>query len=117
LVEVFNFNNTEFAIWPGWFADTLPEFIEAAHADDTIAVLRLDGDWYDSTLECLNQVGDMVSDRGTVIVDDYYAWDGCARAVHDYLSRGELPYRIKSLPKNSGAYFIKQQESDSVIET
>lgn len=110
LTETFNFRPTEFAIWQGWFRDTLPLFLE--QQSKKIAVLRLDGDWYESTRECLDALEPLVDDRGTVIVDDYYAWDGCARATHDYLSRNDLPYRIKSLVKNTGAYFTKQKEKN-----
>lgn len=101
----FGFRDTEFAIWPGWFRETLPEFVEQ-HLK--IAVLRLDGDWYASTRECLDALEPLVDDRGTVIVDDYYAWDGCCRAVHDYFSSNDLPYRIHSLSDHSGAYFFSK---------
>lgn len=104
LVTKFNFSGNDFAIWPGWFKDTLPKFTER---HDKIAVLRLDGDWYASTRECLDVLAPLVEDRGTVIVDDYFAWDGCARAVHDYLSQNDLPYRINALSDHSGAYFFK----------
>jgi O-methyltransferase len=49
-----------------------------------------------------------VSEGRTVIIDDYYAWDGCTRAVHDYLSRHDRPYRMISLPDLAGAFFIKR---------
>jgi O-methyltransferase len=107
LTEKFGFRPTEFAIWHGWFADTIPRFL--ASTAQGIAVLRLDGDWYSSTETALRYLVPRVDERGTVIIDDYYAWDGCARAVHDYLSRNDLPYKIMSLLKNSGAYFIKQE--------
>ena len=71
-------------------------------------MLRLDGDWYDSTMQCLEALVPLVAEGGTIIIDDYYAWDGCARAVHDYLSRNDLPYRIKSLYGNYGAYMVKR---------
>ncbi len=44
------------------------------------------------------------------IIDDYFTWDGCARAVHDYLSRNDLPYRIESLPNHMGAFFVKKSQ-------
>jgi O-methyltransferase len=75
----------------GWFSDTLQSF----PADQRIAVLRLDGDWYESTMQCLTQLFPRVSAEGLIIFDDYYAWDGCALAVHDYLSRMRLPCRLR----------------------
>jgi O-methyltransferase len=56
--------------------------------------LRLDGDWYDSTLVVLESLFKHLAPDGIVIVDDYYAWDGCSRAVHDFLSRNSLTARI-----------------------
>jgi len=97
----------EYHLVRGWFEDTVPALASELAASG-IAVLRLDGDWYASTAVCLKNLCPVVCETGVVIVDDYYAWDGCARAVHDYLSQADLPYRIKSLPYNFGAYFIKR---------
>lgn len=88
--------------WPGWFENTLHLF------DKPIAVLRLDCDWYSSVARCLNALMPKVSVGGIVIVDDYYAWDGCARAVHDWLSRNGAPYRLRSIERDNGAYLIKE---------
>jgi O-methyltransferase len=92
---------------PGWFADSLPPLVERLR-DDEIALLRLDGDWYDSTLICLEHLVPLVHEGGLVLIDDYYAWDGCACAVHDYLSRHGLAYRIQTMPEVVGAYFVKR---------
>jgi len=63
----------------GWFRDTLPEA-----PIDRIAVLRLDGDLYESTMDALVHLEPKVSPGGFVIVDDYLSIDACRRAVHDY---------------------------------
>ena len=57
---------------------------------------------------CLEHLAPLVAEEGVIIVDDYYAWDGCARAVHDYLSRQDLPYRIRGIPDGIGAFMIKR---------
>jgi len=75
----------------GWFNETLPGFVP----EEGIAVLRLDADWYDSTLQCLDALYKHVVTGGIVIIDDYYVWDGCAKAVHDFLSANKLPDRIR----------------------
>src|SRR5690242_3128939 len=75
----------------GWFSDTLTTFPAA----QSIAVLRLDGDWYESTMQCLTELFPHVAAEGLIIVDDYYMWDGCALAVHDFLSRMRLPCRLR----------------------
>jgi O-methyltransferase len=80
----------KFEIVQGWFKDTLPQLT----LPGPIAVLRIDGDWYDSTMDCLRHLYPRVMPGGLIILDDYYAWDGCARAVHDYLSAQKAAERI-----------------------
>jgi O-methyltransferase len=96
--------------YPGWFAQTVPDF--AAQNQDQnqgqIALLRLDGDWYESTKVCLETLYPLVSENGVVIIDDYYVWDGCAVAVHEYFGQQRLNHRIRALPDFSAAYVIKQ---------
>ncbi len=107
-LDTMGFKAGDYKIMPGWFNKTLPELVEAVK-DRSIALLRLDCDWYDSTSSCLEHLITLVPEGGMIIVDDYYSWDGCTRAVHDYLSSHDLCYRIRSLPNWYGAYFIKQQ--------
>lgn len=66
---------------PGWFKDTVPE---AAPDMGPIAVLRLDGDWYESTMTCLEHLYPKVVRGGTIIIDDYTTWKGCTKAVDEY---------------------------------
>jgi hypothetical protein len=80
-----------FNLIKGWFADTVAGFTPPA----PIALLRLDGDWYESTLCCLRALYPHVADGGVVVFDDYYAWDGCARAVHEYLAEIKTAARIE----------------------
>ncbi|WP_211348721.1 TylF/MycF family methyltransferase [Nocardioides litoris] len=66
----------------GWFADTLP-----TAPIEQVAVLRLDGDMYSSTIDGLEPLYDKVSTGGYVVVDDYGAVKGCAQAIHDFRAR------------------------------
>ncbi len=111
-ITALGFSEGEYFVHPGWFADTLPP-LAAQLGETPIALLRLDGDWYDSTLVCLRHLESHVAVEGTVLIDDYYAWDGCARAVHDYFSEGDYAYRIKSLAGFCGAYFTKRAARDA----
>jgi hypothetical protein len=88
----------------GWFNDTVPSF----QPKEPIAILRLDGDWYDSTIVCLEHLFPHVAEGGLIILDDYYAWDGCAKALHDYLSKYKRPERITKA-YTSGCFLIKKQ--------
>jgi len=76
----------------GWFEDTIPGFTPP----EPIALLRLDGDWYDSTMICLESLFKHVIPGGLVLLDDYHTWDGCSRALHDFLSRQTATERIRS---------------------
>jgi O-methyltransferase len=80
----------EFKLVQGWFNQTLPGLV----LPEPIAVLRLDADWYESTMDCLNTLYPQVLPGGIIIIDDYYTWDGCSRAVHDYLSQHKTADRI-----------------------
>ncbi|MEQ9374718.1 MAG: TylF/MycF/NovP-related O-methyltransferase [Imperialibacter sp.] len=93
---------TKVKIHKGWFKDTLKDI----PASTGIALLRLDGDWYDSTYTCLESLFDKVVAGGIVILDDYYHWEGCSKAVHDFLSKND---RTEKICMNSSwtAYFIK----------
>jgi O-methyltransferase len=62
----------------GWFKDTLP-----AAPIERLAVLRLDGDMYESTMDALKALYHKVSPGGFVIIDDYIL-PACARAVEDF---------------------------------
>jgi O-methyltransferase len=87
----------------GWFQDTLAS---KKSQIGQIALLRIDADWYDSVLLCLEELVPCVVDGGVVMLDDYYTWDGCARATHDYLASHGLPYRIRRW--GGGAFFVER---------
>jgi O-methyltransferase len=89
----------------GWFQDTVGHY-----AGGPISVLRLDGDWYESTMTCLEALYPLVSPGGAIIIDDYDDWDGCSLAVHDYLSRHRLPARIHRTVLSRVAFLIKVAE-------
>lgn len=84
---------SSFHLVKGWFNETLPSCL----LSEPVALLRLDADWYDSTMTCLDNLFGRVAARGIIILDDYYAWDGCTRAIHDFLSRRSATERIRSL--------------------
>lgn len=73
----------------GWFKDTLP----ASKKDiGKIAILRLDGDLYDSTKVVLDELYDQLSPGGYVVIDDY-AFEGVRRALYDFFhERGIAPF-------------------------
>ncbi len=66
------------AFLEGWFKDTLPTV-----ADRAWAVVRLDGDMYESTMDAITNLYPQLSVGGFLIVDDY-GFEPCRRAVDDY---------------------------------
>lgn len=94
-------------IVPGWFDQTL-----AATKQEIgpIALLRIDADWHASVNCCLDELYDQVIDGGFIVFDDYYTYDGCAIAVHEFLGRRGLAHRIEAIaagPVFEGAVFRK----------
>ncbi|HXI69239.1 MAG TPA: TylF/MycF/NovP-related O-methyltransferase [Verrucomicrobiae bacterium] len=65
----------------GWFQETMPK---DSSQISQIAILRLDGDWYDSTRVCLEFLYDKVVPGGFVIIDNYGAYEGCRKAVAEF---------------------------------
>lgn len=76
----------------GWFKDTLPQA-----PIERIAVLRLDGDLYESTIQPLDALYDKVSDNGFIIVDDYHVVKGCRHAVHDFWAKRGLSPELQEI--------------------
>src|SRR5258707_5490017 len=91
-----------YKIYKGWFEVTL-----STYPKNSISILRLDGDWYDSIKSCLEHLYPVVVSGGIIILDDYYSWDGCSKAVHDYLAETKSPSRLHEWRGNV-AYLIKK---------
>jgi hypothetical protein len=58
---------------------------------DGLALLRLDTDWYESTLHELEHLYPLLSPGGVLIIDDYGHWEGARRAVDEYFADREAP--------------------------
>lgn len=79
----------------GWFSETVPEFATSNALKEGISVLRIDCDWYEPVRDVLTHLGSLVNPGGVIIMDDYYAWDGCAIATHEWLANQKMPYRLR----------------------
>jgi O-methyltransferase len=72
---------------------------------EKIAVLRLDTDWYESTKHELATFYESVVPGGIVIIDDYGHWEGCRKAVDEFLeSRPEI---VLFSADYTGRWFVK----------
>jgi len=86
----------------GWFNDTVP-----VAPVEKIAILRLDGDMYTSTMDVLHAMYHKVVPSGFVIIDDYGAWPQCKKAIHDFFDgklHMDIATRLKIIDE-TGVYF------------
>ena len=75
----------------GWFRDTLP-----ALRGHTWAIIRLDGDLYESTMDALENLYDDLAVGGWLIVDDYDI-EACRQAVTDFRAARGVTERINPI--------------------
>ncbi|MBS1759164.1 MAG: TylF/MycF family methyltransferase [Bacteroidetes bacterium] len=85
----------------GWFKDTLP-----VAPIKKLAVLRLDGDMYESTMDALTNLYPKVSKGGYIIIDDWGAVEGCKLAVLDYRKQNNITAEIVPIDLD-GIYWKK----------
>jgi O-methyltransferase len=106
-IEQFGFTPDEAIVIPGWFSETVPDALPEM-TERGVSVLRIDCDWYEPVAFVLAQLSPLVADEGRILLDDYYAWDGCALATHVFLAQNNHSWRIRSMPETSGAWMIKR---------
>ena len=86
---------------PGWFRDTLP-----SAPIESLAILRLDGDLYESTMDALESLYDKLQPGGFLIVDDYGAVPPCKVAIDEFRARRAIQDPMK--PIDSVATFWRK---------
>jgi O-methyltransferase len=78
------------------------------HAPNTIALLRLDTDWYESTKHELEHLFPRLSKHGVLIIDDYGHWQGARKAVDEYFADNKIPILLSRVDY-TGRIAIKLQ--------
>lgn len=86
----------------GKVEDTIPGNIPA----QKIALLRLDTDWYESTRHELIHLYPLLSTNGVLIIDDYGYWQGCRKAVDEYIRENKLAVLLNRIDE-TGRLVIK----------
>ena len=89
--SAFGLLDSQVMFLKGWFSETLPVAPIAR-----LAVLRLDGDMYESTIDALTQLYPKLSGAGYVIIDDY-AIPGCRKAVDDFRAQRGIKEEMKRI--------------------
>jgi O-methyltransferase len=69
----------------GKVEETIP-----GNAPDSISLLRLDTDWYESTAHELVHLFPRLSRGGVIIVDDYGHWKGSRQACDEYFQQNRI---------------------------
>lgn len=85
----------------GLFQETLP-----VTPVTEIALLHIDGDWYESVKACLDNLYDRVVPGGVIQFDDYGYWEGARKAVDEFMTAREIQPQLKKLDY-SGRTLIK----------
>lgn len=82
--------------------ETLP-----ANAPATIAILRLDTDWYESTRHEMQHLYPRLSGGGALIIDDYGYYEGARLAVDEFIAAGGLPLLLHRIDSTGARMCVK----------
>ncbi len=88
----------------GWFKDTLPQA-----PIEKLAILRLDGDMYQSTMDALMALYGKVSSGGFIIVDDYGVVESCRIAISDFRKMEKITETIYDID-GTGVFWQKLRQ-------
>jgi len=104
MFQTLKFEPNNVTLVKGWFDKTVPEMKSKV---GPISILRLDGDWYESTKIPLENFFDQITDGGIIIVDDYATCYGSQRAVDEFFEERQLDFELKA-DGRGGAWFQKK---------
>ena len=93
--ERYGLLDDQVAFLKGWFSETLP-----SAPCGRLAVLRLDGDMYGSTMDALVNLYPKLSIGGFVIVDDYQI-DACRKAITDFRRDQNIDESLEPIDENA----------------
>lgn len=93
---------SNYTLYKGWFQDTVKHF------NRPISVLRLDGDLYESTYECMKHLYPKLVVGGLLLIDDWQL-PGCRRAFYEYFRWSG--YKMPELIFRNGPSYFQRLES------
>ncbi|MBF0540354.1 MAG: class I SAM-dependent methyltransferase [Nitrospirae bacterium] len=102
LFEIIKYPKDYVTFHIGWFQDTVNKA-----QNEKIALLRLDGDLYESTKICLEGFWDKVVSKGIIIIDDYGSFEGCKKAVDEFIHKLDYKPLLNHIEGDGGRYIIK----------
>jgi O-methyltransferase len=95
----FNLMDDNVRFLKGWFCDSLPKA-----STGPLALLRLDGDLYESTMDALKPLYQRVVPGGFVVIDDYLTWSGCREAVNEFRTSHQIEAPLHNID-GSGVFW------------
>ena len=101
--DILKINQNNVVIKKGWFQNSLPLTKQEI---GKIAILRLDGDWYESTKVCLDNLYNNVIIGGYIVLDDYGYWEGAKRALDEFFVERKISPKLIKID-DTGVYFRK----------
>lgn len=96
----------------GFFADTLPV---TRASIGPIALLHMDGDWYESTRDILIHLYDQLVPGAYVQVDDYGHWEGCRKALHEFFEERSIEVELHPID-GTGVWFHVPEKQPGAFE-
>ena len=104
-INIYNWqiDYNRFVFIEGWFQHTVKDYVKNINK---ICFLRLDGDLYESTKVCLENLFPLVSDGGIVFCDDW-ALKGFRLACDEYFESIGYTPKIQTVENSQTVYFIK----------
>jgi O-methyltransferase len=107
LLQRFGLLSPQVTLVEGWFKDTLDNI-----PNENFALIRLDGDSYESTMQSLQALYPKLSDGGSIIIDDYHSWHGCKVAVDEWRTKHHIKDPLIDIDWTA-VYWTKSSKSGS----
>lgn len=104
--EAFGLLDAQSQFHKGFFRTSCPKFRKEFKG--RLAIVRLDGDMYESTMDILYNMYEFLSVSGYAIIDDYNIVF-CKKAIHEFMKVNNFEEEIKRIDTNA-AYFQKTKE-------
>jgi len=101
-MESTNYPKEKIILVKGLVEETIPKF-----SPKSIAVLRLDTDFYESTKHELNHLFPRLSDGGVLIIDDYGVFQGARDAVDEYVKEHDIKIFLTRSGNGGGVLGVK----------
>jgi hypothetical protein len=67
---------------------------------ESVAFAHIDCDWYDSVQICIDEIAPRISKGGVMVFDDYSSYDGCKKAVDQFLAENKSNFKVIGLERS-----------------